>query len=71
MIVEETVRGNQHEDATPTNRLHIEPAAHCISRRSSLKPTLTTVPSGVEMNSEDFEEVNRFTFLLYFLITFL
>jgi len=70
MTVEETVRGNQHEDTAPTNRLHIESTAHCNSRRSSLKPTLTTVPSGVEMNSEDFEEVKKFTFVLNFLITF-
>ena len=59
MTVEDTVRGN-HEDAAPASRLHvIEPNAHCNSRRSSLKPTLTTVPSGVEMNSEDFEEVRN------------
>ena len=59
MTVEDTVRGN-HEDATPASRLHvIEPNTHSNSRRSSLKPTLTTVPSGVEMNSEDFEEVRN------------
>ena len=59
MTVEDTARGN-HEDAAPASRLHvIEPNAHCNSRRSSLKPTLTTVPSGVEMNSEDFEEVRN------------
>jgi len=62
MTVEDTVRGN-HEDAAPASRLHvIEPTAHCNSRRSSLKPTLTTVPSGVEMNSEDFEEVRNESF---------
>ena len=72
MTVEETVRGNQHEDTAPINRLHIESTAHCNSRRSSLKPTLTTVPSGVEMNSEDFEEVKNiyicFKFLNHFSI---
>ena len=58
-----TVDGNNDEAAsssTAPGRLHIiEPTNHGNSRRSSLKPTLTTVPSGVEMNSEDFEEVTN------------